>query len=301
MSESQQLQQVRDMIAAGDGAHAKPVLLQLFNSADPAIRLDTALLLLAVLDPLTERADLLTVAAEGIAVADTLGRADIHAYLLAKKASLLLNELGHMIYRQRSLMLAAGAFDWIAFSLEKDQREHESLADKRKELEAVIDGLESQALETAAKSGNRYFRGHVFTELAEIHFARFLNEQLDLAAGGRFRSMVANSYYVRRWGLDKLLIHSQAERIRLRRHKAKCMEFYERAFDEFRADNLSGDLGYALYNRALKLSLTFSFAKAKQFVRQAKEIATQNDDALLLSGLEHLERQIKDKNKHLRD
>lgn len=156
-------------------------------------------------------------------------------------------------------------------------------------------------MELANSSTIHYFRGYVFMGLAEICFSRFLGYQLDLATGGRAKSMIANFHFVRRWGLDKFIVYDKVSRKKIVESKQQSLDLFEKAIAEFTAGKLNSELAYAAYNLAGKLALTFYFAKAKKPLTLAKQLAEAAKDNVLLSRIAELEESIKDKNKHTRN
>ena len=113
--------------------------------------------------------------------------------------------------------------------------------------------------------------------------------------------MVANNYYVRRWGLEKLVMYSSKDRATLRFHKATYRDYYVKALKEFELGQHTHDRAYALYDLAAKLALTFNFRKAAPYLKKAKQIAELHDDIALLKKIADVETSMKDKNRHPRD
>ncbi len=301
MSEAQELKEANKLILLNEKAKAAPILWKLYRSKDQNIKLDAALSLLITLDHLTENQKLLEVTEEAIKTASDLQKMDVRAYLLTQKATFLFSELNFLVYRQRNLMLAAGVFEWIDFSLEKEKKEFETISIHRKKLEEKIYKLEMEASELVNSSTNHYLRGHIFMGLAQLHISRFLNHQLDFVSGGRIRSMIANIYFIRRWNLNKFIIYDKSSRKNINESKRQSFSFFEKAATEFKAGHLNSDLAYAYYNLATNLTLTFNFTKSKKFLSLAKQLAQKNNEKILLAQIGELEKQIKDKNKHLRN
>jgi len=154
MSETRELEEARNFIASVQKEKALPILWRLCESKNLDIKLDAGLALLVVLDHLTENKKLLEVTNKTIEVASATGRDDVRAYLLSKKAQFLFSDLTTLTYRQHNLNLAAGVFQWIDFSLEKDKREFAEIKIERTRLEKEIFSLESGALTAIQSSEN---------------------------------------------------------------------------------------------------------------------------------------------------
>ena len=125
MSEAQELNEARKLISQNEKEKAASILWKLYASNTSIIKLDAILSLLAVLDLVTENIKLLEITDEGITITKSLGKHDVHAFLLGKKCVFLSAQLGLLIYRQKNLVLSANVFKWIDFSLEKDKKEFE--------------------------------------------------------------------------------------------------------------------------------------------------------------------------------
>ena len=197
----------------------------------------------------------------------------MHAYLLSKKAVFLSNRLSTLIYQQRSLNLAARAFDWIDFSLEDDKAEFTQIAAERIRLEKEITSLEGGVLTATESTQDHYMRGHIFASLGEIYFSRFLNDKLDLSNGGRLQSRIMNVYFVRRWNLDRVAGYSRESRRKLKNSETQFVAFFKRAIDEFEAGNYKTDLAQALLALAVKLTITYRFSRARRNLNWAKRLA----------------------------
>jgi hypothetical protein len=301
MSEIQELKEARNLIALNQNEKALPLLWKLYASKNPDIKLEAGLVLIGVLDQLTENKKLLEISGETIKVASDLGREDLRAYVSSRRAIFLSTNLASLTYRKRNLNLAAGVFRWIDFSLEKDKKEYEAIIVKCNKLDKEISALEVEVFDFAQSTTDHYLRGHIFMSLGEISFSRFLNDQLDLMIGGKWRSKICNIYFVRRWKLDKLINYDKDGRRKLKASRNKCIDFFEKAISEFKLGDHKADLAHALYNLAVKFTLMFYFSKAKRYLNQAKPLAEATNEKVLLIQVTKLETQIKDKYKHPRN
>lgn len=245
MSEADELRTAQHLIAQGLAARAQSTLWKLHQSLNPEIKLDAGLSLLAALDQLTQNDLLLQIAHQCIATASALGRKDIHAFLLTQKAGFLFRELSALIYRQQNLKLAAKVFQWFDFSLEEDKTEYEAIGEKITQLEQAIVALEGEALGEIESNPNHYFQGKVLMGLGEITFSRFMYDLVVLVNSGRWKSMIMNLSFVRRWNLDKLIGYDGKARRKLQDSFRKAVALYERAIEEFTAGGHRSDAGHA--------------------------------------------------------
>lgn len=301
MREIELLKSAQKLIAEGQKEESLPLLWELYASRNTRIKLDTGMLLIAVLDQLTENDRLLGVVEETIQVASTLVSDGPKAYLLSKKAQFICNKISSLTCRQRSLNLAGSVFRWIDFSLEKDKNEFMKIQEERVRLEKEVISLESSALSLIQLSDNSLLRGHIFLTLGEINFSRYLNNQIDLAGLGKMRSKLMNIYCVRRWNLDKLIGYNRASRKNLLETQKRSIEFFERAIDEFKRGNYVAELAIAFYSLAVKYTVTYRFAKARACLKRSKELAKKGNDQALKAQIGHLENKIKDRYRHPRN
>jgi hypothetical protein len=301
MTEAEALKTAQALVTAGRKKEALPLLWTLCDSADLNVKLQAGLALVASLDRLTESDKLLKVVDDILPVASALGDADVHTYLLGKKAEFLSNRLSSLIFQQRSLNLASAVFEWIDFSLEEDKAEFAKIAAQRTALEKEIFSLEKQVLRAVKTGDNHYMRGHTFSALGEVFFSRYLDSSLDHAPRRRLKTIITNLYLIRRWHLDKLIGYSRKDRQQLRSLWNNCVAFYRKAIGEFQAINDRADVAFAEYGLSVKFAITFRFRLARRLLRQAKELARSTKEASLLASIDELEKQVMDKNKHPRN
>lgn len=299
MLEIQELKQAQQFISLGEKEKAAKILWELYVSKDEEVKLDAALSLLSVIDPLTENNKLIEVSGEAIKLAVKMGKIDIYAYLLGRKSNFLASQLTFLIYRQRNLILAAGIFKWFDFSLKRDKQEYESIVLKRETLEKEIETLELEALRLARAIADPYLRGHIFMALGESYSSKSLSNQLDWMIGGRKRNKIANIYFVRRWGLSKFLIYDKNVRRKITESKNKCIDFFQKSIEEFKLSDKKSELAYAHYSFSLQLLTMYKFSKAKKYLLKAKLLAQDKNEKQLLQQIQELEKSITDKNKHI--
>jgi hypothetical protein len=301
VSEADELRVAQSLVASGKTERALPILWKLFASNDLDIKVYAGLALLVSLDRMSQTDELLELTDSIVAAASALGRREVHAYLLSKKAMFLSDKVGILAFQQRSLNLAARAFEWIDFSLEDDKAEFMRIAAERIILEKEITSLENEVLIATESSHDHYMRGHIFTSLGEIHFSRFLTDQLDLSNGGRLHSRIMNLYFVRRWNLDKVVGYSRESRRKLKNSKNQLVACFRKATEEFELGGYKSDLAQALYALAVKFTITYGFAKAKRYLNRAKRLAQAENETTLFAPILDLEKEIKDKHRHPRN
>ena len=301
MPEADELKAAQALVAAGMKEKALPLLWKLYGSTDLEIKIYAGLALLVALDQLTQTEKLLEVTDDTLAAAATLERREVRAYLHSKKAEFLAGKLSNLVYQQRNLTLAAGVFEWINFSLEEDKLEFAKLAEERTNLENEISSLEREVWVAIESTDDQYTRGHVYASLGEVSFTQYLSRRLAFAGGGRLRSRIMNSYWVRRWHLDNMIGYSGKARREIIALKDKCVALYRKAIKEFEAGPYKGDQAFALYRLAVKFEITYRFSLARRYLRKAKRLAEAENESSLLSAIKEVETALKDKNRHPRN
>jgi hypothetical protein len=299
MANTKELDNARSLIADGRHPEARKIL-ETIKTNDPKVRLDVLLAFLVVLDHVTENDRLLEVATEGITVATNIGNDEVRTYLMARKSIFLLTRLSSMVHRQKNLMLSANVFEWIDFSLERDKKEYEAIVEMRKPLEKEIDSLIKTVIDRAERGIDHYFRGHLFSAIGDFFSSQYLNDLLDFQKGGKTKSRIANLYFVRRWNLDRFL-YDRTSRKRIADSKKKCIQYFERSIDEFRLGDKKSDEANATYNLAVKMKLFYTFGRARGLLAKAKSIALELQEKPLLQKIELLEKEVADKNRHMRN
>lgn len=299
MANTTELNNARSLIAEGRHPEARKIL-EAITTQDLKIKLDILLAFLVVLDHVTENDKLLDVATEGIEIATKLGNDEVRSYLMARKSIFLLTHLSSMVHRQKNLMLSSNVFEWIDFSLERDKKEYEAIVEMRKPIEKEIGSLIEEVIERAEKGINHYFRGHLFSAIGDFYSSQYLNDMLDFQKGGKIKSKIANLYFVRRWNLDKFL-YDRTSRKKITDSKRKCIQYFERSINEFRLGGKKSEEANAIYNLAVKMKIFYTFGRAKSMLEKAKLIALELQEKPLLQKIEMLEKEVADKNRHMRD
>lgn len=301
MSESQELKEAINFIKSGESKKARPLLLKLFASKNLGIKMYAGMNLINILDRTTENKKLIYVTNETINVASNIGQHDIKICLLARKAEFLFQDLSLLTYRLKNLKLAANVFRWIDFSLEKDKQEYEASIIKKEKLGKEISSLEADVLASISLISDKSMRGHIFMSLGEISFSRFLYYGQDLVIASPWRSKIVNTYFVKRWSLDRLIGFNKNARKKLRTSYNMCINYFRKSIKEYETNNDETYLALAFYNLATKFTLTYHFSKANRYLAQAKRLAEKNNEGFLFPQIYELEKRIQDKYKHVRN
>lgn len=299
MSDKEKLNKAQALVAQGEHKKAREIL-ETITSQDPSIRVDVLLTFLAVLDHVKENNQLLEVTNEGLEITKRTGNESVYSYFLSRKCIFLLSRLSTMVHRQKNLVLSANVFKWIGFSLERDEKEYESILEKRKELEKDITQAIAATIERAEHGIDHYFRGHLFSAIGDFYSSRYLCDKLDFQEGGRIKSKIANMYFVRRWNLDKFL-YDRISRKKLEDSKRKCFQYFERSIEEFRLAGKKSEEANAVYNLAVKFKIFYHFSKVSKLLTKAKVMAEELKEKPLLDKISMLQKESSDRNRHLWD
>jgi hypothetical protein len=300
MSETELFDEASRLIATNEGERAAPLLWRLHQSANDVTKLNAILALLVVLDPIINGDTLFEIADEGLIIAAKLGSNEVRVYLLGKKSVQLANQLGLLIYRQKNLKLSANIFEWIDFSLERDRREYETIAQRRSEIERELEKSEDTILKVAESSTSHEARGNIYSTLGDLHSMNYFNRKLDLMRMGRTRSRMANLHFVRRWNLDRFLYDRQSRK-KIDSSRDSCIQYCKKAIEEFELGNLIVETTYATYNLAAKLQAMNYFVRAKKVLAKAKQLAETSSDKRLLNQIAAVEERIAGRNQNIKN
>ena len=301
MSEELELNQARNLIATNNNDKAIKILWKLYESHNLKIKLDAILCLLVSLDHFTENIKLIKLTDEGLKIVATSGDENTKIYLVAEKYNFLQNKLGFFIYRQKNLKLSANVFKWINFSTEQEKTEFEEIEKQRCEIELEVQKLETIITDFLKTSNNHYLKGRIFMRLGDVYSSKLSNDQLDLMIGGKARCRIGNIYTVRSWNLDKWFLYKSKNRKKITDDKIKCFNFFRLAISEFESGKDYTIMAHAYYNLAVKYKFIFKFRKAEQALKQARDLAKKNNEELLFFKIDSLRKQLKDKNKNIRN
>lgn len=290
MSDQKKLNKARELYDRGKYPEARK-LLEEITTKDPSIRINVLSALIGVLDHVSENDKLLAVANEGIEVATLAGNYAMESYFMGKKCFFLMSNLSMMIYRQKNLTLSSRVFEWIGFSLERDKLEYEMISEERKKLEKEIDLLLSTVIEGVERNPDHYFRGHQFSAIGDAYSSKYLADKLDFQEGGKFKSKIANTNFVRRWNLDRYLYRRDI-RLKIDRSRDMCIKYFEKAIKEFELVGMKSEQAHTIYNLAAKVLLFNRFRRAKKLLAEARMMAESIDEKRLLDKIEQLEKRV---------
>lgn len=299
MSDREKLNKARELYDRGEYPEARK-LLEEITTKDPSIRINVLSALIGVLDHVSENDKLLAVANEGIEIATRTGNDTMQSYFLGKKCFFLMSDLSAMIYRQKNLTLSARVFEWIGFSLERDKVEYQMIGEERKKLEKEIDLSLAAVIEGAERNPDHEFRGHQLSTIGDAYSSKYLADKLDFQDGGKYKSKIANLYFVRRWNLDRYLYGRDVRR-KIDESRDKCIQYFERAIIEFELAGMKSEQAHTLYNLAVKLRTFNRFRRARKLLEEAKVMATSANDKRLLDKISAFEKELADKNRNIRD
>jgi cell division protein FtsB len=301
MSEWDTLKEARRLIAGNKIDEATPLLWRLYSSTNSAIKLDAILILIGILNAVTQNDKLLEIVDAGITTAESMGKTDIRGFLLARKSIFLRSQLGLLIYRQKNLLLSAYVFRWINFSTEREKKEYEAISKKREELEKEITELQNTVLELARSSTNNYFKGHIYTAIADLYSSKLFHDQVDFIRGGRMRNIIGNIHFIKRWKLGKWFLYRSKDRKTIMIDQGESIRFYKLAISEFKTGKYITELAQAYYNLAAKFKITYCFKRSTKYLRLAEGLAKKINDQRLLSQILLLRKGIADKNRNIRN
>lgn len=301
MSEKEQLTQARQFASLGKKEEARKILLKLYDSTNLDIKLNTILILLAVIDHVRENDQLIKLAYEGIKISQKIGKSDVQLYLLTRKNHFLVSKMTFLTHRKKNLMLSATVFDWIDFSLEKDKKEYEYISVQREQLKKETDVLETDIMKIMGNEKDHYLRGNIFMSLGESYGTKFLDTQIDLMVGGKIKTKLANMHSIKKWGLYKYLIFDRNSRKKINECAKKCISFFEKSIKEFKTGDKKSDLAHAYYNLSIQYNTMYKFAKARKYLNLAAELAKATSEEYLLSQIIAFRKQVNDQNRHIRN
>jgi hypothetical protein len=299
MSDQKKLNKGRQFFEQGECAEARKTF-ESITTKDPSIRLNVLLAMLGVLDHVTENDKLLAVANEGIEITKKTGNEAVRSFLLGKKCLFLMTELSSLIYRQTNLTLSSRVFGWVGFSLERDKQEYEAIERKRKELEGEIESTLATVIERAERGVDHEFRGHQFSSIGDAYSSKFLTDKLAFQEGGKLKSKITNTYFVRRWNLDRYLYDKEA-RYKIDESHDECIRYFERSIKGFELAGKKSEQAHTIYNLAAKMLLFNAFRRARKLLAKARTLAESIGEKRLLEKIEYLEKRVAEKNREIPD
>lgn len=250
--------------------------------------------LVNALDPFKDLDPLMTAVNEGLALSEHMDRADIQAYLMAKKASLHMNEITILQYRQQNLRLHP---EWIGFATETEEAEFRAMTEKIDETEKNADTLVSSALQMAKEAGDRRIEACVWVCSGEVNVGRYMHFKMQAMMGSIERAKWWRRLsLLRRYGLENYLFYNLHQIRKLRKYITDFTSSLLCAANLFHEINDSEE-AYTFFNLSNHLRTAFKFRDARRYLKRAETIARNFNQELLLKHIEEMMKRIKARNK----
>jgi len=301
MSEEQEINKARELIANNNFNEASEILWKLYQSSNKKIKLDSILALLVVLDRFTENEKLLEIVDVGLNILLEFDARGTKTYLIAEKISMLLTKLGLITYRHKNLKLSANVFKWINFSTEKEKNEFDIIEKEKQKIKKEVANLEGIILNYINISNDHYVRGNIYSKIGDCYTQKSSSAKFDAIIGGKYRYKIANIYFLRRWNIDKWIVYDNNGRKKIKNYWEKCIYYYNMAIFEFSAGEKYIELAYTYYNIAVQYMVTFRFRKARKFLKKSFDLAKKYNEVQLLSKIELLKKRIVNKNRNIKN
>jgi len=294
MSGNKEFAEAIKLIGAGKRKEAVAILLVLYQkTSDDYLKLSVIDALLNSMDPIYDNSKLIEIIDESIKIANKLQELSYKAYFMGRKAEVLRHKNIKWEYQRKNLKLAPG---WFGFSTLSDKEQFEKLTKNIENNNREIEKLISKALLLAERSGNPTVVAYVLTSKGSVASGQYFDLQM--------KCIIENPQVVRwfRFQLIRRLILKYAwllgkeNRSNLRKTMASIIVDYLRAANIYEKMN-DIKAGYAYYNLANHLRSTYSFRKAKKYLKKAEYIANSFDELRLQMQIKILEKSIKAKNK----
>jgi len=296
MSEKNDFEQAIALLMKGRRQEAAKELWTLYRTvASESFRLQVIVEgLVNALDPFKDLDQLMTAVNKGIALSEQMNRADIQAYLMAKKASLHMNEITILQYRQQNLRLHPA---WIGFATEAEEAEHGAITEKIDETEKSAVTLLSSALQMAKEAGNKRIEAYVWVCSGEVNVGRYMHFKMQAMMGSIERAKWRRRLsLLRRYGLENYLFYDLRQIRELRKYIAQFTSHLLRAASLFHEINDSAEAN-TLFNLSNHLRIAFKFMEARRYLKRAETVARNYNQELLLKHIEEMKKRIKARNK----
>ena len=251
---------------------------------------------LSKLNNVKDNAKQIDLCIEGIMIARKIGRTELQAHFMAKKAYLIMLQVGLQDYQRKMLKLLP---QWFQFATEADKNEYESLTILVEKLDREIDTDLEQAIVQVEKSGDKRFQVSVLMSKGNIEAVRYLRYKMDCMRG--FRAKLWTMFSFAHYPLfEYLLTFSNGDAQKLN----SKVKLFTSSF--LKAAHLSEEIkdplaGYAYYNLANQIRLANQYGAAKKYLAKARAIALTHNDTALMPQIETLEKIIDAKNKDIPD
>ena len=296
MSEKNDFEQAIALLSKGRKQEAAKELWTLYTTvASKSFRLQVIVDgLVNALHPFKDLDQLMTVVNEGISLSEQMNKADIQAYLMAKKASLHMNEITILQYRQQNLRLHPA---WIAFATEAEEAEYRAITEKINEIEESADALLGPALQMANETENKRTEACVWVSTGEVNVGRYMHFKMQAMMGSVERAKWWRRLsLLRRYGLENYLFYNLREIRELRNYIAQFTSSLLRAASLFQ-EIIDSEEAYSLFKLSNHLRTAFKFREARKYLKRAETVARNYNQELLLKHVEEMKKRIKSRNK----
>lgn len=294
-------QEIDNLISQGAFSEANVLLDELYENLDNTQKVEAVKRLAVTAKDFVRLHKLSGQLDEAILISTAYGKWDEVLYFESEKLNCLVHELSMMVYRQKNLKLAENVFPWIGFALESNKTEYEQI----EEASAKIDQKASDLVdkingELSRKNWSASLVARVYLQFAEYYSSLYLHYMQKFMRGGKIKSKLANSRFVRRWNLF-LYLYTFDERKKILEARELSFKYAQLAVDEFTKDSDKSGKAHALYNYAIKLCTCNKFRKALKALKEAEDSLDANQDAFLLKQITEYREQVRDKNRNIRD
>ena len=286
------------LLARGKRREAATVLLRLEpGRMDRATRLKFIDASLSSLDRLQHEQGLVDLSLEGIKIAGELGRKNVQAHFMSRRAELLIARRAVVHHGLTSLKLAP---TWMGFSTAADKCKYETLWEEFNSIGKEVDNLLAQALEIAEGTGEQRLLAFVLMARGTITSAKYGEFKSDCLRD-RLRAKLWVKYQILRYPFfERFVLFGRRDGRRL----ADLVRSFSHDF--LRAAALLENIGdsvacSAYYNLANHLRSTYRFAAARKYLGRARTCAERNGDVLIIQQCQKLSDIIKKRNRDIPD
>lgn len=251
---------------------------------------------LSKLNNVKDNAKQIDLCIEGTMIARKLERTELQAHFMAKKADLLMLQVGLQDYHRKMLKLPPR---WFQFATKADKNEYESLTISVEKLDGEIDTLLEQAIAQVEKSGDKRIQVSVLMSKGSIESSRYMRYKIDRLSA--FHAKLWTMFSFAHCSLfEYLLAFSNGDAQKLNAH----VKLFTNSF--LKAAHLAEEIkdplaGYAYYNLAVHLRPTYKFGIAKKYLAKARDIASAHNITDLIQQIQALEKSIEARNKDIPD
>ncbi len=299
MLEKDKLKNALAYISSGKRGEARKLLLDIYQqTSNDNFKLQSILGLVVIPkpNPLATNKELIKICEDGMSIAYKLKDYVTQAYLMARKAGYLLDDVSIYIYRRKNINLA---LDWIDFSLESDRDKFYELTKNIEDNEKQAETLFKKATQIAEQNNRKDVKANILMFLGGSYGTKWLNYKMEHFLKSSKRAKFSKCYLLRRFNLDNYLIFSRKDRKKIKKYKQLCIKNLLEAIE------LSNSIGdeineaHALFDLVIQLKTMYSFRKARKYLRQAKIIAKKHNNTGLLTRINEMEKIIRAKNKDI--